>query len=161
MGQTISDHFNQKIPITDKMSYKRMLLRGIWDLINLSHIDPIIQMIPLTMIPLSSAHCNYDDTTLMWISLMIVCLEGGWELQCQGGLSDKYYQINFSLKHTFLLIIKHIQLGLEYLCAFIWVELVVFMFSVTFSPTLVLSFLASNCQTVNLLNSQTVKQSNC
>ena len=77
-----------------------MLLRDIRDFINLGHFDPIIQMIPLTMIPLSSAHCNYDDTTLMWISLMIVCLEGGWELQCQGGLSDKYYEINFSLKHT-------------------------------------------------------------
>jgi hypothetical protein len=47
------------IPITEHMSYKRMLLRGTRDLINLSHFDPIIRMIPL-----SGAHCilmnDYD-----------------------------------------------------------------------------------------------------
>jgi hypothetical protein len=32
-------------------------LNGIRDLINLSHFDPIIRMIPLTVIPLSGAHC--------------------------------------------------------------------------------------------------------
>ncbi len=53
LGQTITDPFNRMIPITKHMSYKRMLLRGIWDLVNLSHFDPIIRMIPLTMIPLS------------------------------------------------------------------------------------------------------------
>jgi hypothetical protein len=40
------------------MSYKRMLLRSIRDLINLGHFDPIIQMIPLTVIPLRGAHCS-------------------------------------------------------------------------------------------------------
>jgi hypothetical protein len=119
---------------------------------------------------------------------MIVCLEGGWELQCQGGMSAKYSQTcanvhllttatcqqrpaqipcktkptmplptildqplnnghplnnsyfygvtRVAVIHRFdcfikstslsnillLLIIKHIQLGLEYLCAFICVE---------------------------------------
>jgi hypothetical protein len=57
LGQTISDTFNQMIPITEHMNFKRMLLGGIWDLINLSHFYPIIQMIPLTVIPLS-AHCT-------------------------------------------------------------------------------------------------------
>ncbi len=33
-----------------------MLLRDNWDLINLGHFDPINQIIPLTMIPLSVAH---------------------------------------------------------------------------------------------------------
>ncbi len=49
LGRTISDPFNPMIPITEHMSYKRMLLRGIRDLINLSHFDPIIRMIPLTV----------------------------------------------------------------------------------------------------------------
>jgi hypothetical protein len=57
LGQAITDPFNQMIPITKHMSYKRMLLRGIQDLINLSDFDPIIRMIPLTVILLSGAHC--------------------------------------------------------------------------------------------------------
>jgi len=32
--------------------------KGNWDLINLSQLDPINQMIPLTVIPLSGPHCN-------------------------------------------------------------------------------------------------------
>ena len=43
------------------MSYNRMLLKGIRDLINLSHFDPIIRMIPLTVIPLSGAHCSWQE----------------------------------------------------------------------------------------------------
>jgi hypothetical protein len=39
-----------------------MLLRGISDLINLGHFDPITQMIPLTVIPLSSAHCISQES---------------------------------------------------------------------------------------------------
>ena len=57
LGQTMSDPFNRMIPITEHMSYKRMLLRGIRDLNNVSHFDPIIQMIPLIVIPLSGTHC--------------------------------------------------------------------------------------------------------
>ena len=57
LGQTITDPFNQMISITEHMSYKRILLRGIRDLINLSDFDHIILMIPLTLIPLSGAHC--------------------------------------------------------------------------------------------------------
>jgi hypothetical protein len=56
LGQTISDPFNRMIPITEHMSNKRMLLKGIRDLINLSHFDPIIRMIPL-----SGAHCSTKD----------------------------------------------------------------------------------------------------
>ncbi len=33
-----------------------MLLRDIWELINLGQSDPIKQMIPLTVIPLNGAH---------------------------------------------------------------------------------------------------------
>jgi hypothetical protein len=58
LGQTIIDPFNQMIPITKHMFLKRMLLRGIRDLINLSHFDPIIRMIPLIVIPLSGALCK-------------------------------------------------------------------------------------------------------
>jgi hypothetical protein len=36
-----------------------MLLRDIRDLINLGHFDPIIRAIPLTVIPLSGAHCTF------------------------------------------------------------------------------------------------------
>ena len=55
LGQSIIEH----------MSYKRMLLRGIRDLINLGHFDPIIQMIPLTVIPLSGAHCIFKSGSLV------------------------------------------------------------------------------------------------
>ncbi len=58
LGQTITDPFNRILLITKYMSYKRMLFRGIQDMINLGHFDPITQMIPLTVIPLSSAHCS-------------------------------------------------------------------------------------------------------
>jgi hypothetical protein len=58
LGQTIINPFNRMIPITEHMSYNRMLLRGMRDLINQSHFDPIIRMIPLTVIPLSGAHCT-------------------------------------------------------------------------------------------------------
>jgi hypothetical protein len=54
------------IPITEHISYKRMLMRGIWDLINLSHFDPIIRMIPLTVIPLSGAHCSFKPFKLFF-----------------------------------------------------------------------------------------------
>ena len=58
--------FNWMLPITEHMSFKRMLLRGIRDLINLSHFDPIIQMIPLIVIPLSVAHCIYQIIILLF-----------------------------------------------------------------------------------------------
>jgi hypothetical protein len=69
LGQAITDPFNQMIPITKHMSYKRMLLRGIQDLINLSDFDPIIRMIPLTVILLSGAHCIVKLQSEHWYLL--------------------------------------------------------------------------------------------
>ncbi len=49
-----------------------MQLRDIWDFINLGQFDPINRMIPLTVIPLSSAHIiNYSGRRLMGSRLMV------------------------------------------------------------------------------------------
>jgi hypothetical protein len=72
LGQAISDPFNRMIPITEHMSYKRMLLRGTRDLINLSHFDSIIRMIPLTVIPLSGAHCIWNLSQVEFICKILI-----------------------------------------------------------------------------------------
>jgi hypothetical protein len=71
LGETITDPFNRMIPITEHMSYKRRLLKGCRDLINLSHFDPIIRMITLTVIPLSGAHCSTFLVTCLYCWLII------------------------------------------------------------------------------------------
>jgi hypothetical protein len=38
-----------------------MLWSDIWDMFSLGHFDPIKQMIPLTVIPLSGAHFTYKS----------------------------------------------------------------------------------------------------
>ncbi len=56
LGQAITDPINRMITITYILLTHSMLLRDNWDLINLGQFDPINQIIPLTMIPLSGAH---------------------------------------------------------------------------------------------------------
>jgi hypothetical protein len=73
------------------MSYKRVLLIGNRDLINLSHFDPIIRMVPLTMIPLSRAHC----IKLIILSLHVLFLWRVGTKQQSGTLRLHKLNLNF------------------------------------------------------------------
>ncbi len=110
---------------------------------------------------LSLKNNNYDNTNLMCTSLMIVCLEGGGSYNARGACQINIMKSTSLSNILLLLIIKHIQLGLEYLCAFICVELVDFyVFCDIFSNIgiIIFSLKLSNSQTVKLSNSQTVAQ---
>ncbi len=55
LGQAITDPINGKILITEYTSDTEYAIER--QLINLCQIDTINHMIPLSMIPLSAAHC--------------------------------------------------------------------------------------------------------
>ena len=57
LGQAKTAHFNQMITLTKYVSFTKYAIKRHLDLFNFSQFEPINQIIPLTVIPLSSAHC--------------------------------------------------------------------------------------------------------